>query len=1286
MMKKASKIIALLLASLMVATGLCTPLLTVSAATGDVVAYQPPLINAHEGGYDTHDRTLVTHAFDFSVESVNYYATDPAVVIDNRTAAQIVNGGLTTKEGKTSSFGSSVCLGDNYGLEDGYLSFDLCLTGGSVTLGLRTSRPACTTETRGVWFVFDGSDKLKIYEPVSGLEATVAFPYDLSEAKTFNVHDSLDAITLSCGDSVVASISYRQDGYLAILNAEGSTVAETNKSDVYVTGYFQLTMETLEGYIDNVVFTNVEVEQSNPEADTLRPIDYSTWTATDDLERTVADAKNAGEPNPNRYVGVFYFLCWVGAGIHVQDNTKLYLEGGMDGVLEHFNNRRGGEAYWAEPYFGYYVNTDTWVYRKHAYMLEQAGVDFIYLDVSNREVFIDGHTALFDTWLQMRKEGIDTPQIVFFNGDTPDTFQSNMSTLFTTVYSEDNWEKYEELFFMWDGKPLVFGNASGLSGNTKTSVEEKFTVRGSWAWSNKDNYWSWLQEYVYKNGQTRLENGGWGRDANGKKESLSVALGHHATTSKGRSYVNRIQPNNGLGDFEYSSIERAGLGLCFESQFNAVMKLIEKSVPETDPFVMMITGWNEWIAGCSYTEEGVKQPFCNSATNFFYVDNFNAEFSRDAEPMRNTDGYGFGDNYYYQMVDYIRKFKGMNQTPVADHQGTVNIYDVSTFDGISQTYMDSLYDVELRNTRSYDLDNRYINNTGRNDFDYAKVSQDDNNLYFLVKCTNDIIIDNGKNWMNLYIDTDGNAATGWEGYDYVINRNRDSYVVTVEKFKEGSFESTVVGGAYYALSGEYMTVRLPKALLGVEGLCEKLIFKWADNSVENGDPMGFMDLGDAAPDNRFGFVYLCESVTTTEETPVMFVPGELTAPANGVTVSGPAENIEITVKDSAVDAVFDFENEKSGTSAVGTAISERFEFLAGTNISTCKYKKTARGIVARLAGFTDLRTWNELEGDYTFSVDYRMAEDCTNTFFVRGEMPGALAPENHAHTGDPQTFNYYEWDWYAENGGRQGGSSVGGSGIAIIPGTNAVQVLVKRYAADGLTVTASSLTLPYPDGFEIPANGWVTFSCEDNGEEINFYFNKIPFCTAVLEKPGVVYESDGTGQAYYGNCTIVTPDGRERLSVTNTRVNSVGSQVALTTRNQNLEFDNVCIAYHDISAEGGRIEQPLTVNTSKYLAADELRLVLELVSDVPTTEYVAPPEGGGEQDTKTEEELTANAPEDTAGDGETTDQSSDTSNGTVAEGDTSEDEKSGCVSAMLPGAAIVTVIAAAALFRKKKEE
>lgn len=641
-------------------------------------------------------------------------------------------------------------------------------------------------------------------------------------------------------------MSYKEGGILSVYDASGNQKTETEATSVYSAGYWNIELQRAESaiWIDQLKFHFTEIDQTLPPRE-QREVSYQNWVASDDLGRVTRMGSQLGAQKKDKYVGIFYFLCVVGAGIHVQDNTKIYLESGVDG-LKTYLKQKGGEGYWAEPYFGYYRNTDTWVYRKHAYMLDAAGVDFVFLDVSNSETFDKAHLALFDTWLQIRKEGGQTPQICFLTGNTEGRLESHMNRLLRTVYSDKNYEKYEELFFQWEGKPLIFGNPSGLSDEMK-AVLKNFTVRGCWAWENQDGYWNWLQEVHYDEatGKYYMDKG---RDPSGNFEQLAVAMGHHPSTSKGRSFVKGVQPNNGKNDFEFSS-ETAGLGLGFASQFEIAI--------EMDPQIIMITGWNEWIAGlprdASYTH------FANTDVDgYIYIDQFNPEFSRDGEPMKIRSGVGFGDNYYYQMVDYIRKFKGIDAELLAGGQDTIDIHgDLSQWDHVSPEFRDTIGDTAFRNEPSYDLEFRYINNSGRNDFDYAKVSQDHDSLYFFVKTVHDIVWDDGENCMNLYIDLDKNHETGWEGYDYVLNRSHSDTHMTLEKFIGNTWEGENIGEAEYVLLGDSLIVKVEKSRFGIEsGNMINFDFKWSDHSTTSGNVMEFMDLGDTAPNDRFKFRYL----------------------------------------------------------------------------------------------------------------------------------------------------------------------------------------------------------------------------------------------------------------------------------------------------------------------------------------------------------------------------------------------------------------------------------------------
>ena len=845
-------------------------------------------------------KELQTVYFDFTDKSMNLYIRNKYTEAVNYGVMKIADGVMKNSSAQPFAFGSSGGVGDDYGLSEGYVKFKMNLKSGEIALGMRLPRLDKYKDCRGIWFTFSPDGKITVTERTGRASVAVATGTDFSSSAEIKCEEKLTGVVLYVNGERTVAVDTAAGGGITVKDVKSGKEEAFEKADPDPAGRFAVYIAgSTDGYIDDLEFTHYDTDQSVGE-NAPREIDYSTWTAVDDLGRTVSSNAETGDPKEEKYVGLFYFLCWVGAGVHVQDNTKIYLEQGVDG-LKKYLEERGGESYWAEPYFGYYRNTDTWVYRKHAYMLDAAGVDFIFLDVSNAVTFNEGHLALFDTWLQIRKEGGHTPQIVFFCGDNPGTFDKDVQNIKRTVYSEANYEKYKELFFMWEGKPLIFGNINGVAAQTKEFLSN-FTVRGNWAWCDKNGYWSWLQDYRYNKASDTysLVDGGKGRDINGSFEELAVCLGHHPSSSKGRSYVNRKEPNTKKNDFNFT-LEGVGEGKCFEFQFKAAKSL--------DPKVMLITGWNEWIAGC----------FHDASNTFFaqtdvkgyaYIDQFNPEFSRDAEPMRLRDGVGFGDNYYYQMCDYIRQFKGIGKTAEASGQTSVSLTDIKSWDNVQPEYRDSIGDAELRNTVSYDADYRYINNTGRNDIDYAKVSQDPEYLYFLVKCTADIIKADGENWMNLFINVGTDRTAGWEGYGYIVNRSRDDRTVSVSRFTEG-FEAEKIGEAEYAISGEYMAVKIRKSLLGADGEIRNLLFKWADNSTVKGNVMEFMDLGDAAPNDRYAFHYAGyegEAVPLeTEEIPTekaVSTNGPETEPGAGETEDEKSlPIIEITAVAAAVIAV-----------------------------------------------------------------------------------------------------------------------------------------------------------------------------------------------------------------------------------------------------------------------------------------------------------------------------------------------------------------------------------------------
>ncbi|HIU29424.1 MAG TPA: hypothetical protein IAD50_03905 [Candidatus Egerieisoma faecipullorum] len=331
-----------------------------------------------------------------------------------------------------------------------------------------------------------------------------------------------------------------------------------------------------------------------------------------------------------------------------------------------------------------------------------------------------------------------------------------------------------------------------------------------------------------------------------------------------------------------------GEGLFFQQQWEYALQV--------DPMVITITGWNEFSVGAqSNLGEGQVMAgtyhvnFSDPQYDRHYIDLFNTEFSRDIEPI---NGF-FNDNYYYQMASYIRKFKGTAAVPRAEGGRDIDLsapYEEQWAD-VGPLFCDTVGDIAHRDSPSLENVYRYVNTTGRNDIVSVKVSKENGYTAFLITCAEELVYgaegvagragidfkeledgalqtfvnasegdvsEAGSNWMNLLIDSDQNADTGWEGYDYILNRSRDGKTVSVERFLYNSWEFERVGQAEYVIDGENLVIRVADSLVGLEGR-DQFDFKAADNSVADGDVLKFMTLGDAAPDNRFNFRYIKQS-------------------------------------------------------------------------------------------------------------------------------------------------------------------------------------------------------------------------------------------------------------------------------------------------------------------------------------------------------------------------------------------------------------------------------------------
>ena len=108
--------------------------------------------------------------------------------------------------------------------------------------------------------------------------------------------------------------------------------------------------------------------------------------------------------------------------------------------------------------------------------------------------------------------------------------------------------------------------------------------------------------------------------------------------------------------------------------------------------------------------------------------------------------------------------------------------------------------------------------------------------------------------MMLFIDADASPATGWVGYDFVVNRGAvGPQVTTLQRNIGGAYRWGTPVLVNYRAAGNELELAIPRAALGITKLPATIDFKWADNIQQTGEATDFTLNGDAAPNDRFNY-------------------------------------------------------------------------------------------------------------------------------------------------------------------------------------------------------------------------------------------------------------------------------------------------------------------------------------------------------------------------------------------------------------------------------------------------
>ncbi len=564
-----------------------------------------------------------------------------------------------------------------------------------------------------------------------------------------------------------------------------------------------------------------------------------TYGGVDDLGRYLTADSDTTAPRAGRYVGIFYFL-WQGehgtGGPY--DNTKIVANNpsAINSESNWYAAGGGGQGehhFWGEPLFGYYTSSDTWVMRKHVQMLTDADVDFICFDATNGFTYTARVKQLIGVWYEYLLQGYDVPKLVFYtNTNSGATMNSIYNDIYNNASLKSQYPRLSELWFNWDGKPLIIGNSSDA--NLSAAAKSYFRIKAN-QWPNesrKADGFPWMEF-------SRLLTTSSVYGLNGRKEVMNVSIAQHNATirfsqtawyggnDRTRSY------HNGVND---KSANAYMYGYNFGEQWNYAIK--------QDPEMVFVTGWNEWVAQ--------RQPVI-SGQPIVFVDCADYNTSRDSEPMR---GY-YGDNYYMQLIDYIRKYKGTISRVYVGNDTTVNIagsFEQWNSSAITACYTDYKNDTVDRNTTGFG-NIKYVNTSGRNDIVKAKVAKDASNFYFYVETASNLTPYTDNNWMTLFLSVGNNDNPNWYGYNYAVNIGAPKNSSTAYLYQsQGGWEWSNVGSVSMKIEGNKMMVAVPRSAIGVAGNLFHLEFKWADNYKDN-DIFSFYTDGDAAPYGRLNYVY-----------------------------------------------------------------------------------------------------------------------------------------------------------------------------------------------------------------------------------------------------------------------------------------------------------------------------------------------------------------------------------------------------------------------------------------------
>lgn len=584
-----------------------------------------------------------------------------------------------------------------------------------------------------------------------------------------------------------------------------------------------------------------------------------TYVATDSYGRRIAEYGEAGPVKEgDRQVGMMFWNWTKGAPTTSAAIISEVLAAHPDAMTSEgasvWNMKK---TYWDESVYGFYDSLDYWVYRRQAELLSAAGVDAIFLDYSNGGATrINMLMQIAKAFRDAKKDGVDIPEIAAFCGSW--TGSEDLVSLFLSIYNVCfQQEDFSDIWFHYDGKPLIFGvpNVDGVKKQFSEDPQGKETMdiiadffsfrEDNNVGERKSSTWRWIEAFPQTLRGGTKEDGRCEFMCLGVSLNISYAGNVHAASdvySRGRSY------SEAFGD-DYR-IEATKEAFFFREQASLVL--------DADPHFVYVDGWNEFASDLNRNYSGL---------DFAFPDAFDSDNSRDFEPVK-----GFlKDDCYMLLCDFVRKYKGIRPAPVATEEITIDIKgDASAWENVGPEFLNFRGQDRLNGKDAYP-DNRTgefqtYNIVVKNRVLSSKAARDKDFLYFYAKADKDIAYEDES--LQLLINTDRNAATGVDGYDYVLGRTLGKAEALSKNGEE--IICTEIGSYEYNVSGDTLQIKIPRAVIGETGVID-MELKWL--SGEYTEVIDFYSNLNTAPVGRFNYLF-------TEKEQKALTKDEKTASAN----------------------------------------------------------------------------------------------------------------------------------------------------------------------------------------------------------------------------------------------------------------------------------------------------------------------------------------------------------------------------------------------------------------------